>query len=169
MLNPAVTEAAFASPTIESAPAMAAAASAPAQESPVDEYVSQAELDRRFFAAGGQSRLRLGPPVLVARPTPVPVAVAPPTPPKAERPEWIELIESLRLDLERLRAERTQPAPAVNVAHTSPAKGRAKQPPPEETESTQDQWGLFDPEQCGFAALVAKLEEITDVSENVSA
>jgi hypothetical protein len=24
----------------------------------------------------------------------------------------------------------------------------------------QDQWGLFDPEQCGFAALLAKLDEI---------
>jgi hypothetical protein len=26
----------------------------------------------------------------------------------------------------------------------------------------QDEWGLFDPEQCGFAALLAKLEEVTD-------
>jgi hypothetical protein len=24
----------------------------------------------------------------------------------------------------------------------------------------QDEWGFFDPEQCGFAALLAKLEEI---------
>lgn len=26
----------------------------------------------------------------------------------------------------------------------------------------QDEWGLFDPEQCGFAALVARLDEITE-------
>jgi CheY-like chemotaxis protein len=26
----------------------------------------------------------------------------------------------------------------------------------------QDDWGLFDPNQCGFAALVAKLDEVTD-------
>lgn len=26
----------------------------------------------------------------------------------------------------------------------------------------QDEWGLFDPEQCGFAALVARLEELTE-------
>jgi len=25
----------------------------------------------------------------------------------------------------------------------------------------QDEWGLFDPEQCGFAALLDKLDEIT--------
>jgi CheY-like chemotaxis protein len=30
------------------------------------------------------------------------------------------------------------------------------------TKPTQDDWGLFDPDQCGFAALVAKLDEITD-------
>jgi hypothetical protein len=26
----------------------------------------------------------------------------------------------------------------------------------------QDEWGFFDPDQCGFAALIEKLEEITD-------
>ncbi len=30
------------------------------------------------------------------------------------------------------------------------------------TKPAQDDWGLFDPDQCGFAALVAKLDEITD-------
>jgi hypothetical protein len=25
----------------------------------------------------------------------------------------------------------------------------------------QDEWGLFDPQQCGFAALLDKLDEIT--------
>lgn len=25
----------------------------------------------------------------------------------------------------------------------------------------QDEWGVFDPEQCGFAALLAKLKEAT--------
>jgi len=24
----------------------------------------------------------------------------------------------------------------------------------------QDEWGFFDPEQCGFAALLAKLDEV---------
>ena len=26
----------------------------------------------------------------------------------------------------------------------------------------QDEWGFFDPEQCGFSTLLAKLEEITE-------
>ena len=29
----------------------------------------------------------------------------------------------------------------------------------------QDEWGFFDPEQCGFAALLAKLDEITEGAE----
>ena len=31
----------------------------------------------------------------------------------------------------------------------------------------QDEWGFFDPEQCGFAALLAKLDEITHVNDGV--
>jgi hypothetical protein len=33
----------------------------------------------------------------------------------------------------------------------------------------QDEWGLFDPAQCGFAALLAKLEEITEKEDARSA
>ncbi len=29
----------------------------------------------------------------------------------------------------------------------------------------QDEWGLFDPEQCGFAALLAKLDAVTEDEE----
>src|SRR5207237_9079576 len=29
------------------------------------------------------------------------------------------------------------------------------------TRPVQDEWGFFDPDQCGFAALIAKLEEMT--------
>ena len=29
----------------------------------------------------------------------------------------------------------------------------------------QDEWGFFDPQQCGFAALLAKLDEIIDTDE----
>jgi hypothetical protein len=94
---------------------------------------------------------------------------------KADRPEWSELIASLRQDIERLRganqapaavpvaARPTQPAPPLpNPTSTEPAaakpKARGRKP-------IQDEWGFFDPEQCGFAALVAKLSEITDNNE----
>jgi hypothetical protein len=43
-------------------------------------------------------------------------------------------------------------------------QGKATQNKPrrEEPEPVQDEWGIFDPNQCGFAALVDKLEEVAD-------
>lgn len=113
-----------------------------------------------------------------------------------DRPAWVELIESLRKDIERLKADRAQPAEAaapppvstiVSEPPTPPRLGRvlsiaAARPAtpapaaPAEKLSTltprvktpkpvQDQWGLFDPEQCGFAALRAKLDEISSREE----
>ena len=137
--------------------------------------------------------------LVVARPDPASAVVA--TQPKAppaeglpDRPPWVELIESLRLDIERLRAERLQPPPVVVAANpdegrapsfapvvtaTPPSsisgvaqgekvvrkpKRRSKKPKP-----IQDEWGFFDPEQCGFAALLAKLDEITDCRDEPDA
>ena len=83
------------------------------------------------------------------KPEPVrPVAaVAPPARDVRER-EWTELVASLRQDIERRRVEPQQAAKPKRPTK----KGKA----------TQDEWGFFDPEQCGFAALLAKLDEITD-------
>jgi hypothetical protein len=102
---------------------------------------------------------------------------------QAERSAWIELVESLRQDIDRLKAERAQPVPPAPidevpvsvVARTmSSIRLRPVQQPAATVESVgarlsrvkpkrpvQDQWGLFDPEQCGFAALLAKLDEIS--------
>ena len=33
---------------------------------------------------------------------------------------------------------------------------------PDALEPVQDEWGFFDPSKCGFAALLQKLDEITD-------
>jgi hypothetical protein len=44
----------------------------------------------------------------------------------------------------------------VGVSH-----GRRKGKP------VQDEWGFFDPEQCGFAALIAKLDEIIETADDV--
>ena len=68
-----------------------------------------------------------------------------------ERPEWVQLVESLRIDVERRRSE--QPAVAPKPVRKTPSR------------PIQDEWGLFDPAQCGFAALLSKLDEITDTSE----
>jgi hypothetical protein len=118
----------------------------------------------------------------VAPTLPAPSIPAPP-------PDWVTLIESLRQDIDRLRTEREQlaqaavissghvaepaaPQPATPVAsspapRTPPApsrKRRRKQPP-----AIQDEWGFFDPEQCGFSALLEKLDEVTGTGEDLTA
>jgi hypothetical protein len=110
------------------------------------------------------------------------------------RPEWVELMRSLREDIARRRAELKSPAQAqaapVAPAPPSAQKPRPPQPQvathaakpassvpnsaaataaaadalnkrPKRTRPIEDEWGLFDPEQCGFAALLDKLDEIT--------
>jgi hypothetical protein len=150
----------------------------------------QTEPDPLFFCDAepvASATVARVPPAAVA-----PVAVAPaavaaaPTAPAA-KPEWVELIESLRKDIERLKAERPEPAavaaasqPAATVAAApagsdplaaslaaASAARKAKRAKPVPVAKTtprpaQDEWGLFDPEQCGFASLLAKLSEITE-------
>jgi hypothetical protein len=86
------------------------------------------------------------------------------------------LIASLRHDVERLRTERAdKPAdgpadgPADKLAGRPADKPAARPIKPaavakagKKAKPVQDEWGFFDPEQCGFAALLAKLEEVTD-------
>ena len=50
--------------------------------------------------------------------------------------------------------------PSDDAVTALKSKRRAKTPNP-----IQDEWGFFDPEQCGFAALLAKLDEMTDSCE----
>jgi hypothetical protein len=76
------------------------------------------------------------------RPTPPP----PPEPPPKKAAEASQRSES----------------PAGPQADATPARKRRK---PTEGAPVQDEWGLFDPEQCGFAALLAKLEEMEEEDE----
>ena len=88
----------------------------------------------------------------------------------AEQPDWIELVASLRQDLER---RRTDPASSADPVAARPSDGAdarmhrlVKKPklPARKTKPVQDEWGFFDPERCGFSTLLAKLEEITEIS-----
>jgi hypothetical protein len=100
------------------------------------------------------------------------------------------MLEALRRDIQRLRSERAggaAPASAAPVrpaepierrpASVTPIKRPADSPPQEPPKkrrkrnqaAIQDEWGFFDPEQCGFAALVAKLDEIADTTDEASA
>ncbi len=65
----------------------------------------------------------------------------------------------------RLGAKRLWPA--MEIPESSPRSATSSpQPParrvPRGRRPVQDEWGFFDPEQCGFAALLAKLAEITE-------
>jgi hypothetical protein len=57
-------------------------------------------------------------------------------------------------------------APQPTEAHTrlqaaeAAQSGRSRKSGP-----IQDEWGFFDPQQCGFAALLAKLDEFSDADE----
>lgn len=94
------------------------------------------------------------------------------------KPEWVELMRSLREDIARRREELAasepvappkhkplRPRAAAAVAPPQPAKPAPAADPakkrPVRTRPIEDEWGLFDPEQCGFAALLDKLDEIT--------
>lgn len=87
-----------------------------------------------------------------AQPAPVEQVAAPPRAERTERPEWKDLVASLRKDIER-RRDTPEPPPIARKAPRHPNK------------PVQDEWGFFDPEQCGFAALLAKLDEITDTED----
>jgi hypothetical protein len=85
--------------------------------------------------------------------------------------DWLDMLEALRRDIDRLRVGRTEvsvPAAAADAAASeadaasTPArkKKRKKERPP-----VQDEWGFFDPQQCGFTALLAKLDEISQAND----
>jgi hypothetical protein len=130
------------------------------------------------------------PPVTAEKLAVLEAAVAVPTAPAA-KPEWLELIDSLRRDVERLRGQRTQPPP-IAAARTREASSRTAAQLPGaagpvslartpsvvdvgaktkkrsgSAKPAEDEWGFFDPEQCGFAALLAKLDEITHLNDGV--
>jgi CheY-like chemotaxis protein len=133
------------------------------------------------------ARERVPPAAPPAAPPSAPVQAPPQT-------EVVEMLVAIRRDLELLRSSGT-PAPAEGSADRSDADangnhtdaptapvraarkaerektatartgrektGKKKKAPP----PVQDEWGFFDPDQCGFAALLAKLDEITDDDE----
>jgi len=100
----------------------------------------------------------------------------------AAKPEWVELMRSLREDIARRRAElvaadptpppaqkpqrpravaENRARPAAKAAPAPPPPAAAEKKRPKRARPIEDEWGLFDPEQCGFAALLDKLDEIT--------
>jgi hypothetical protein len=106
-------------------------------------------------------------------------------PAESSRPGWLEMVESLQSDVQLLQTDWapttfTSPptvspiadvadnvtqfgkAPTARPAAPDKSRAKAKKREPKKKRPAKDEWGFFDPEQCGFAALLTKLEEITD-------
>ena len=81
-----------------------------------------------------------------------------PAPAEPDEADWLEVVEALRRDVERLDA-----APPVPVRMAKPIKKLPRKLM--KGKPVQDEWGFFDPEQCGFAALLAKLDEVTQTDD----
>jgi hypothetical protein len=55
-------------------------------------------------------------------------------------------------------------AVAVQVSATTSTAPAAKRRP-RAPKPAQDEWGFFDPDQCGFRALIARLDAIAEVED----
>ena len=107
------------------------------------------------------------------QPAPRPVDVEAPVPvalPPKERERWTparlgvsQLWPAMAMEcvaVERPSAdEREQHHRMMMSAHTPSPRAQSRHKP------IQDEWGFFDPEQCGFAALLAKLDEILETDD----
>jgi hypothetical protein len=88
------------------------------------------------------------------------------------RPEWLDVLAAIQEDIKLMqptipawkpprksaaaaRPNATAESPQSTASDANRKKKKRKAPP-------QDEWGFFDPDQCGFAALLAKLDEISD-------
>ena len=89
---------------------------------------------------------------------------------ETEQPqEWVDIIEALRRDAEqvpirksRVEPAKSAPAPVKASEPSAGAAAKAKRQPRPGAQPAQDEWGFFDPDQCGFTALLEKLQEITE-------
>ncbi len=62
-----------------------------------------------------------------------------------------------------------EPVPVSIGAPTAPSTDHPRgAQAPKRRRAVQDEWGIFDPQQAGFAALFAKLEEITEQEETAA-
>ena len=132
------------------------------QSAPMLHAVALSSTDSSPEPAGEPMNRSAGPSPLAAKPA----GSDQPATPKAEsagepdETDWLDVVEALRRDVERLDT-----APAASTRQGRPVK---KLPParrPGKGKPVQDEWGFFDPEQCGFAALLAKLEEVTSKND----
>jgi hypothetical protein len=67
-----------------------------------------------------------------------------------------------KMDIPDARSAAAAASEVPLLTRPRPALPRPARRVPRGERPIQDEWGFFDPEQCGFAALIAKLHEITE-------
>jgi hypothetical protein len=118
-------------------------------------------------------------------------AEAPSGSPESRHPEWLDMVASLQYDVQQLQTDWAEPAsltpplavppiaddgstvperadappPLVRKAASEKSRAKGTKREPKKKRPRKDDWGFFDPEECGFAALLTKLEEVTDDDE----
>jgi hypothetical protein len=146
---------------VKSKPVLAELVVAAVDPSPANAAARQADAKPAVAAAAAKAA-----PATTSAPAP---AVRP------DHLDWSELVASLRQDIER---RRKQPPPITPMApraaephppshprpHLHAIEGKAGQRTRKST-PVQDEWGFFDPQQCGFAALLAKLDEFSEAAD----
>lgn len=99
-----------------------------------------------------------------------------PAPVETAAPPTSAVLERAQLDEVDIDATRGRHAPPPSRKREQPGAARRPVPPGQRPPNgrrrrkgtaapVQDEWGFFDPEQCGFAALVAKLDEVVDAED----
>jgi len=97
-----------------------------------------------------------------------PAAQVPSKPVSDEPIEWTDIIEALRRDAQPVAivgnsADWIDKGDTANTAHETESTNTADTAGEEHAaKPIEDEWGFFDPDRAGFAALLAKLEEITE-------
>ena len=111
--------------------------------------------------------------------SPMPITAAAEEPPEVDLSSMLDETVVRQLS-EAIQTVALEPPPSPRAATLVPRDRhpRPSSPPPAsfvagtkrgERQPIQDEWGFFDPAQCGFAALLAKLDEITHVASPLPA
>jgi hypothetical protein len=94
-----------------------------------------------------------------------------PAPAGQEFDDWQQVVEALQRESQRVQlpGRKDPPAPepkaAAPVDPIGPRTTKPVPPPRHPRPQPEDEWGVFDPEQAGMAALFAKLEQLADEDE----
>jgi hypothetical protein len=139
---------------VDEEPSDVHAQGSPAQHSPVEPAVENDVYELSVEPDLSEIETRLIKPILSQRersvPKPAPVAQT------VEEGGTVESAPAASADENGTRKKGKRAAKGAKAP--APRQAQAKAQP----QAAQNEWGIFDPNQCGFAALVDKLDEVAD-------